>query len=91
MRCLFSLLLFQIAINSAAQLQPVGSVVFHWNELPVIKKDQRESRKITEGTTFEFAYFEIHATTQEKGAKPKPAHAQPNTEELIIIKEGQLK
>lgn len=91
MKCLFSLLLLHIAITSMAQLQPVGSAVFHWNELPVIKKDQRETRKITEGTTFEFDYFEIHATTQEKGAKPKPAHAQPNTEELIIIKEGLLK
>ncbi len=91
MKCMFSLLLFSIAITSVGQLQPVGSAVFHWNELPVIKKDQRESRKITEGTTFEFDYFEIHATTQEKGATAKPAHTQPNTEELIIIKEGTLK
>ncbi|NOT50681.1 MAG: cupin domain-containing protein [Chitinophagaceae bacterium] len=82
---------FQLIIMSAiAQLQPVGSGVFHWNELPVKKDKQREGRKILEGTTAEFSYFEIHATTQEKDATPRPAHAQDSLEEVIIIKEGKL-
>jgi len=78
-------------MNSFAQLQPVASGVYHWSELPVKKDDQRESRKIAEGTTPEFEYFEIHATTQEKGALPRPAHTQKDIEELIIIKEGKVK
>ena len=38
-----------------------------------------------------FSFFEIHATTQEKGAVPRPSHAQDSIEELIIIKNGKLK
>jgi (S)-ureidoglycine aminohydrolase len=74
-----------------AQLQAVGSGVYHWNELPVTKDNQREGRKLLEGTSPEFEYFEIHATTQFKGALPRPAHTQSNIEELIIIKEGNMK
>lgn len=79
------------AMNSLAQLQPVASGVYRWNDLPVKKDGQRESRKLLEGTTNEFEYFEIHATTQLKGAVPGPPHTQTNLEELIIIKEGTMK
>jgi quercetin dioxygenase-like cupin family protein len=89
---LISLLLLQfIAMTATAQLKPITSGVYHWNELPVKKDVQRESRSIMEGTTNEFSYFEVHATTQEKGAKPKPPHAQTDIEELMIIKEGKMK
>ena len=87
--CSFFILMF--SMNAFAQLQPVTSAVFHFNELPVKKETQRESRKILEGTTNEFEFFEIHATTQQKGAIPRPPHAQDNIEEVIIIKEGKLK
>lgn len=88
---IFSVILLQlIVMNTVAQLQPIGSGVYHWNELPAKKDKQRESRKIAEGTTDEFSYFEIHATTQYKGAEPRPPHAQDSIEELIIIKEGTL-
>ena len=55
--------------------------------MPVKKDNQRESRKLAEGTTPEFEWFELHATTQYKGATPRPPHTQSNIEELIIIKE----
>ena len=84
--------LFQtLAMSTFAQLQPVGSAVFHWNELVVKKEGQREGRKILEGTTLEFEYFEMHATTQEKGAVPRAPHTQDDIEEVIIIKEGRMK
>jgi quercetin dioxygenase-like cupin family protein len=92
MKIIITTLLLQIfVINAAAQLKPVGSGVFHFNDLPVKKNKDRESRKITEGPTNEFSWFEIHATTQLKGTVPKPPHAQDSIEELIIIKEGKLK
>jgi len=81
---------FTITLNAIAQLQPIGSGVYHWDALPVKKEALRESRKIAEGTTAEFEYFEIHATTQMKGAVPRPAHTQKDIEELIIIKEGSM-
>ena len=88
------LLLFALSVitmNSYAQLQPITSAVYHWNDLPVKVDGQREGRKVLEGTTNEFEYFEIHATTQQKGAQPKPPHAQKDLEEVIIIKEGTIK
>lgn len=82
-----ALLLFQPA---TAQLKPVGDGVFHFNESPVTKAELRETRKMTEGTTTEFEYFKVHVTTQQKGALPRPAHAQKDIEELIIITEGTM-
>jgi mannose-6-phosphate isomerase-like protein (cupin superfamily) len=84
-------LLQLILMDSFAQLKPVESGAIHWADLPVKKGDKREGRKIAEGTTPEFSYFEIHATTQEKGAAPRPAHTQTDIEEMIIIKEGTMK
>src|SRR5687767_4161982 len=78
-------------LQTMAQLKPIESGVFHWADLPVKKDNQREGRKIAEGTSPEFEYFEIHATTQEKGAAPRPSHAQADKEELIIVKEGKMK
>ena len=91
MKHLLSLLVLLVSVNVMAQSEPVGSGVYHWNELPVKKDNQRESRKLAEGTTPEFEWFELHATTQYKGATPRPPHTQSNIEELIIIKEGSMK
>jgi quercetin dioxygenase-like cupin family protein len=91
MKIMLSLFFSILAMNVIAQTQPITSGVYHWSEIPVKKTDQREGRKIAEGTTPEFSYFEIHATTQEKGAVPRPPHTQKDIEELIIIKEGKLK
>ena len=78
-------------MNTFAQLQPVASGVYRWNDLTVKKDGKRETRKLVEGTTNEFEYFEIHATTQQKGAVPRPPHTQKDIEEVIIIKEGTMK
>ena len=90
MKIILSLLMSTIVTTALAQ-QPITSGVFHWSELPVKKDGLRESRKIAEGSTREFEYFEIHATTQGKGAVPRPAHTQNDIEEVIIIKEGTVK
>lgn len=91
MKIILSLLFYTMTMNAFAQTQPITSGVYHWSDLPVKKANQREGRKLAEGTTNEFSYFEIHATTQEKGAVPRPPHDQKDIEELIIIKEGRLK
>ena len=90
MKIILAILLQSIVINTIAQLYPLGSGVYHWNELLVKKDKLRESRKIAEGTTTEFSFFEIHATTRQPGAIPRPPHAQDSIEEVIIVKEGQL-
>ena len=91
MKKAFYIILQFITMNSFAQLQPISSKVIHWNDLPVKKETLRQTRRFAEGTSAEFKYFEIHATTQEKGAIPRPPHRQSDIEELMIIKEGTMK
>ena len=91
MKKIFFIILQAITMNTFAQLQPISSGVIHWNDLPVKTETLRKMRRFVEGTTPEFKYFEIHATTQEKGATPKPPHTQSDREELMIIKEGTMK
>lgn len=91
MRIICFLILQVLSSALFAQLQPIGSGVFRWSELAVKKDAQREGRRIAQGTTNEFEYFEMHATTQYKGAPPRPAHMQDSLEELVIIKEGIAK
>ncbi|MDP4678772.1 MAG: cupin domain-containing protein [Cyclobacteriaceae bacterium] len=76
---------------STAQLKEVNFGVYKWSELPVKQGTQRVGRKIMEGSSPHFKYLEIHATTQEKGAKPAAPHTQQNVEEIIIVKEGLMK
>ncbi len=90
MKMLLVLLLTTITICTNAQLPAIHSGVYHWNELPVKKDTLRESRKIMEGSTHEFSFFKMHASTMQKGAAAKPPHIQKDIEELIIIKEGRL-
>lgn len=85
------LLLQLLWMNAFAQEKQIGSGVYHWSELAVKKDGLRESRKIFQGSSSEFEFFEIHATTQFKGAQPRPPHTQKDIEELIIIKEGTMK
>jgi (S)-ureidoglycine aminohydrolase len=78
-------------LTTMAQLKPVNGGVYTWTDLPVKTADDRESRKILEGSSTHLDYLEIHATTQFKGAKPSTAHANDDIEECIIVKEGKLK
>ena len=82
--CFFSL-------STMAQLKPVNSGVYKWADHPVTVSEDRESRKILEGTSPHLDYLEIHATTQFPGAKPSAAHANDDIEECTIVKEGQMK
>jgi (S)-ureidoglycine aminohydrolase len=67
------------------------SGVYYWNKLQPIKEESRTRLQILEGKTFALGYFEIHATTLEPGKAPHPPHVHDDQEELIIVKEGQVK
>jgi len=91
MKRIVLVILIFIPTLSMAQFNPVLSGSYHWSDIPVTKSEGREGRKFVEGTTSEFSYFEIHASTQFKGAVPRPPHAQTDIEELIFITEGSMK
>src|SRR5688572_11835768 len=78
-------------LSTMAQLKPVDSGVYKWADHPVQVGEDRESRKILEGSASHFDYLEIHATTQFPGAKASTAHANDDIEECIIVKEGTMK
>lgn len=85
------LTLYFMSLSSFAQLKPIPPGVYRWADLPVKVEQEREMRSVFEGTCRRFKYLEIHVTTQKQGAKPGPAHANADTEELIIVKEGTAK
>ena len=67
------------------------SKVYYWNKLEVKKEDSRVRRQVLEGKTFALSYFEIHASSLEPAKAPHPPHVHDDYEELIIVKEGNVK
>jgi len=81
-----------ITLTSAGQKNDsILSGVYYWNKLEPIKEDTRVRRQVLEGKTFALEYFEIHASTLEPGKAPHPPHTHADQEELMIIKDGQVK
>lgn len=80
-------MLHAVFLSSFAQLAPVPSGVVHWKDLTVTKENEVVLRQILKGTTAEFDYFELYASTLEKG-KGLPTVKDDELEELYIIKEG---
>jgi (S)-ureidoglycine aminohydrolase len=78
-------------LTTMAQLKPLTSGVYKWADHPATINEDRESRRMLEGSSTHLAYLEIHATTQFPGAKPSTAHANDDIEECIIVKEGIMK
>ena len=73
-----------------AQKDTVASKVYVWDSLKISKEDTRERRQIAEGSGAALAYMEWHATSIAPGTSPHASHKHEE-EELIIIKEGQVK
>lgn len=91
MKALISLFIIHIYFSTAYAQSLVSPGVYKWGTLPVKAEAERETRPIMEGSSPHFAYLEIHAITQAKGAEPGPDHANDSIEALIIIKEGVAK
>lgn len=92
-RILFTSLMLSLILNFnlMAQFTEVKSGVYEWDKLSVRKGEMREGRRLMEGSSPHFEYLEIHATTQQPGAKPAPPHTQEAIEEVLIVKEGKMK
>jgi len=76
---------------TAQKNDSILSGVYYWNKLEPVKEDTRVRRQVLEGKTFALEYFEIHASTLEPGKAPHPPHTHADQEELMIVKEGQVK
>ena len=88
------LVLFLLLITTSLVAQKNDSLisnVYNWKKLETKKEDTRVRRQVLEGKTFALDYFEIHASTLEPGKAPHPPHVHDDYEELMIVKEGQVK
>src|SRR6185436_16341869 len=83
--------LFNASSLLAQKNDSLLSNVYYWNKLEPIKEDTRVRRQVLEGKTFALENFEIHASTLEPGKAPHPLHTHADQEELMIVKEGQVK
>jgi (S)-ureidoglycine aminohydrolase len=92
MKKTFLFLFIIISLTTVGQKNDsILSGVYYWNKLEPIKEDTRIRRQVLEGKTFALEYFEIHASTLEPGKAPHPPHTHADQEELMIVKEGQVK
>lgn len=73
------------------QTDTVPSTVYKWNNAKIQKSAGRESRQILKGSTRDLANLGIHASTLEPGVTNHPPAAYSDREELLIVKQGQLK
>jgi (S)-ureidoglycine aminohydrolase len=75
-----------------SQAQPVTtSKLFPWKDLIVQKDSSSYSMKITNGPTATLANLEMKVVELDPGKQPHPLQAHFDSEELIIVKEGNLK
>jgi len=87
-----ALFIFANCFSQNNQLKDtITSNVFGWNKLEAIKEDTPVRRQVLNGKTFALENFELHATTLEQGQAPHPPHTHADQDELMIIKEGQVK
>lgn len=91
MKRIFLLLHIFICTGLMAQSNLLPSMVIRWNNLKPEKQNGMERRLLTEGSTMDLAQLRIHASTLAPGKINHPPKANPDTEELIVVKEGHLK
>jgi len=65
--------------------------VYHWDSLVTTVEESRARKQVMEGSTTCLVHFEVHATSIQPGKAPHPPHTHADEEELIIVKEGQVK
>ena len=91
MKSLLILLCTLLIVNLNNKTEPVNSAVYSWGKFKVKKQEASESRAILTGTTTHLSHFEVHATTLHTGNMPHSKHTHNDEEELILVREGQLK
>jgi len=85
------LLTITILAGLFCQAQPVTSKLFAWKDLMVQKDSSSYSMKIANGPTATLANIEMKVVELDPGKQPHGLLAHFDSEELIIVKEGNLK
>lgn len=69
----------------------VESKVYSFSKAKVEKTDTGEKRQLIDGETTHLKNFEIYTTTLEPGKMPHGSQIFADYEEIVFVKEGQLK
>ncbi len=80
-----------IALALEAQIDSLQSKVYNWSDVKPEKTQTGERRQVLKGSTLDLSNLEIHTSTLRPGLTNHPPRALNDREELIIIKEGNLK
>lgn len=91
MKYLLFFLPLSLSVSAYTQNNSLPSKVYDISSLPVIKDSSRYRIQIMDGHTPYLSNLEAHITILEPGQSAHPPHMHDKTEELIIVKEGQLK
>jgi quercetin dioxygenase-like cupin family protein len=73
----------------ASESPALSSFVKPYDELPVKRNGQNETRPILDGLTHSGDHLEVHETTLGPGGSPHPPH-QHEHEELFLMMKGTL-
>lgn len=83
--------LFYAVVALAQKTDSLPSRVYLWDSLKVQKQNSWISRSIMTGSTTSLSRFEVTAITLEPGKKAPAPSVYDDVEELVIVKEGQVK
>jgi uncharacterized cupin superfamily protein len=81
---------FLITTNLIAQNDSLQSAVYNWSNLKAQKVENRETKKVLEGSTLDLANLEIHTSTLAPGTINHALSGHDDADELILVKEGNL-
>src|SRR5688572_12502092 len=87
----FAVIIIGTPLLMAQQTDSLPPRVYNWISLTAKKEENRIIKQVMEGSTSSLSHFEVHTTTLEPGKAPHPSHVHEDIEELIIVKEGQVK
>lgn len=73
-----------------AQTDSLHSGVYNWSNVEAKKVENRETRKVLEGSALDLSNLEIHTSTIGPGVVNHPPRSYNDLEELILIKEGNI-
>jgi uncharacterized cupin superfamily protein len=91
MKPIFLTIIVLAGLFTQAQQGNIASRVFAWNDLIVAKDSSTYYMKMVNGPTATLANLEIIVVELDPGKMPHPLLGHADVEELIIVKEGNLK
>ena len=91
MRLILLSLILSTSSLLAQQTDSLAPRVYEINKLELIKEENRIRKQVLEGSTTSLSNFKVHTSTILPGKSAHPPHVHDDMEELIIVKEGQVK